>query len=183
MRFGPIPFPPVPLYATFNAKINAFADFSVGFDTRGIAKTGSFIDGFYFGDLANVTSGQDIDEFGIGVEAAVGALIDLGIAQAGIEGGVRADLAFNWNDLDKDGKIYLDELVDLFSLYPTLHQEANRLGPVCLMHTDRSRPSSAPTTTSSCLAEIPSVSPTSSYSNSIITAQHRDSVRSHQMAH
>ncbi len=119
MRFGPIPFPPVPLYATFNAKLNAFADFSVGFDTRGIAKTGNFIDGFYFGDLANVTSGADIDEFGISLEASVGAVLDLYFVQAGIEGGVRADLGFNWNDLDKDGKIYLDELKDLFNLRPT----------------------------------------------------------------
>ncbi len=49
MRFGPIPFPPVPLYATFGAKLNAYADFSVGFDTRGLAKTGNFLDGLYFG--------------------------------------------------------------------------------------------------------------------------------------
>ncbi len=71
MRFGPIPFPPVPLYATFGAKLNAYADFSVGFDTRGIAKTGNFLDGLYFGDLQNVTSGPDIPEFGISLEASV----------------------------------------------------------------------------------------------------------------
>ena len=118
MRYGPIPFPPVPLYATFNASLNAFAEFSVGFDTRGIAKTGNFLDGFYFGDLSNVTSGSDIDEFGINVSAAVGAVIDLYFVSAGIEGGVRANLGFNWNDLDKDGKIYLDELVDLIQLEP-----------------------------------------------------------------
>ncbi len=118
MRFGPIPFPPVPLYATFGAKLNAFADFSVGFDTRGLAKTGNFLDGLYFGDLQNVTSGPDIDEFGIYLEATVGAIIDLYFVSAGIEGGVKANLNFNWNDLDKDGKIYLDELVDLFNLLP-----------------------------------------------------------------
>ncbi|MCC6508377.1 MAG: hypothetical protein IT423_04670, partial [Pirellulaceae bacterium] len=119
MRFGPIPIPPVPLFATFNAKLQAFADFSIGFDTRGIAKTGNFIDGFYFGDLANVTSGADIDEFGLSLEASVGAAIDLTVAKAGIEGGVRANIGMNWNDLDGDGKLYLDELVDLFSLMPT----------------------------------------------------------------
>ncbi|MEZ6089229.1 MAG: calcium-binding protein [Pirellulaceae bacterium] len=119
MKFGPIPFPPVPLYATFGATLDAFADFSIGFDTRGIAKTGNFADGFYFGDLANTTSGADIDEFGIGLEASVGAAISVFVAEAGIRGGVEADLTFNWNDLDGDGKIYLDELADLFLLKPS----------------------------------------------------------------
>ncbi len=62
---------------------------------------------------------KDIDEFGLGLEAAVGAAIDVGFAEAGIEGGVRANIGMNWNDLDGDGKIYLDELVDLFLLQPT----------------------------------------------------------------
>ncbi|WP_372894369.1 LEPR-XLL domain-containing protein, partial [Stieleria sp.] len=119
IKFGPLPFPPIPLYATFSASLDAFADFSIGFDTRGIAKTGNFFDGFYFGDLEDVTSGEDIDEFGIGLEAAVGASIDVGIFEAGIKGGIRADLGFNWNDLDNDGKIYLDEMVDLIRLTPT----------------------------------------------------------------
>ncbi len=119
MRFGPIPVPLSPLYATFGANLNAFAQFSIGFDTRGIAKTGNFLDGFYFGDLADVTSGADIDEFGLGFEATVGAAIDLKFASAGIEGGVRANIGLNWNDLDKDGKIYLDELADLFTLKPS----------------------------------------------------------------
>ena len=128
MRFGPIPFPPVPLYATFGAKLSAFAQFSIGFDTRGIAKTGNFVDGFYFGDLANVTTGADIDEFGLNLEASVGAAIDIAIASAGIEGGVRANIGFNWNDLDKDGKIYLDELRDLFLLKPSPSDESTPLG-------------------------------------------------------
>ncbi|MEL6107788.1 MAG: hypothetical protein AAFU85_17320, partial [Planctomycetota bacterium] len=117
MRFGPIPFPPVPLYATFGAKLDAFADFSIGFDTRGLAKTGNLLDGFFFDDLDE--NGNDIDEFGIGLEATVGASIDVGIAEAGIRGGVGANLKFNWNDLDDNGKIYLDELADLFLLQPS----------------------------------------------------------------
>ena len=118
-KFGPIPIPPVPLFATINANLNAFADLSIGFDTRGIAKTGNFFDGFYFGDLANVTKGADIDEFGLSFEVAVGATIDLALVSAGIEGGIRANIGLNWNDLDGDGKIYLDELADLFKLNPT----------------------------------------------------------------
>ena len=118
-RFGPIPFPPSPLFAKFNVELNAFADFSIGFNTRGIAKTGNFIDGFFFGDLENVSSGFDIDEFGIGLEASLGAAIDVFVAEVGIRGGIRADLAFNWNDLDGDGRIYLDELSDLFLLQPS----------------------------------------------------------------
>ncbi|MEQ1825946.1 MAG: LamG-like jellyroll fold domain-containing protein, partial [Pirellula sp.] len=128
MRFGPIPIPLSPLYATFGANLNAFAQFSIGFDTRGIAKTGNFLDGFYFGDLAEVTTGADIDEFGLGFEATVGAVIDLKLASAGIEGGVRANIGMNWNDLDKDGKIYLDELADLFTLKPSPVNESDPPG-------------------------------------------------------
>ncbi len=88
MQFGPIPFPPIPLFATFEANLDAFIDLSVGFDTRGIAKTGKFWYGLYFGDLVGVTSGEDIDEFGLTLEATVGAAIDVALAKAGIEGGV-----------------------------------------------------------------------------------------------
>ncbi|MCA9085958.1 MAG: hypothetical protein KDA81_17990, partial [Planctomycetaceae bacterium] len=118
MELGPIPFEPSPLYVTFGAALEAFVDLSVGFDTRGIAKTGNFIDGLYFGDLEDVTSGPDIDEFMLSLEATVGAAIKKGPFSAGIEGGLRADIGLNWNDLDGDGKLYLDEIADLFELRP-----------------------------------------------------------------
>ena len=117
-EFGPIPFEPSPLFVTLGAQLDAVIDLSVGFDTRGIAKTDNFLDGLYFGDLENVTEGDDIPEIKIGLEASVGAAIKKGPFAAGLEGGIRADIDLNWNDLDGDGKLYLDEIVDLFSVHP-----------------------------------------------------------------
>ncbi len=117
-KFGPI-VPVVPLFATIGAQFDAFLDLSIGFDTRGIAKTDNFADGFYFGDLEDVSTGDDIDEFGFGLQVSVGAELNLGIASAGVEAGIKADIGFNWNDLDGNGKIYFDELGRLFTLQPT----------------------------------------------------------------
>ncbi len=117
-EFGPL-IPPIPVYATVDVIFSAFADLSVGFDTRGISRTGRFYDGFYFGDLENVTSGPDIDEFGLGLDLRVGAELDLVVASAGVRGGIDTNLGLNWNDPDGDGKVYLDELADQFFVQPT----------------------------------------------------------------
>ena len=47
---------------------------------------------------------SDIDEveFSLGLNVGVG--IDIVIASVYLTGGVRGDLAFNWNDIDGDGK-------------------------------------------------------------------------------
>ena len=117
-KFGPIiPLPPV--FAKVGGSIDAKIDFSIGFDTRGISDTGFFLDGLYFGDLSNVSTGDDIDEveFSLRVNAGVG--IDVGLASVYLTGGARGDLAFNWNDIDGDGKLYLDELVSLARIKTT----------------------------------------------------------------
>ncbi|TWT90272.1 Bifunctional hemolysin/adenylate cyclase precursor [Pseudobythopirellula maris] len=116
-RFGPL-VPPIPIYATLGVVLDAFADLSLGFDTRGIAKTGNFLDGLYFGDLENITTGADTPEFGFGLEVTVGLSLDLEGASVSVEGGVTADVEFNWNDTDGDGKLYLDEIADLVDLHP-----------------------------------------------------------------
>ena len=117
-KFGPL-IPPIPLFATVGINLDASLDLSIGFDTRGIAKTGNFLDGLYFGDLEDVTTGPDIDELTFGLEVSVGAELNLGVASAGVEVAIGADVGFNWNDLDGDGKLYLDEIADLFELQPT----------------------------------------------------------------
>ncbi|MEP3831340.1 MAG: LamG-like jellyroll fold domain-containing protein [Rhodopirellula bahusiensis] len=118
------PIPGIPLGVTVGAGVDFFADFQIGFDTRGLFggeapsldafKTlapASFLDGLHFIDLRD---GVDIDELGFGIEASVGAALDLsGIAIAGIEGGIRADVYANWFDPNEDGKIYLDELTKI----------------------------------------------------------------------
>src|SRR5262249_40458061 len=56
--FGPI-IPPIPLFVEIAGNFKIFADFFVGFDTRGI-QTGSFFNGFFFGDRNPTTAqGQD----------------------------------------------------------------------------------------------------------------------------
>ncbi|MEM8911271.1 MAG: LamG-like jellyroll fold domain-containing protein [Planctomycetota bacterium] len=113
-RFGPLG--PTPIFAKVGGNVGARLDFSIGFDTRGISQTGNFLDGLYFGDLADVTTGDDINEveFELGLNVGVG--IDILIASVYLVGGVRGDLGFDWNDLDGDGKLYLDELAALAQL-------------------------------------------------------------------
>ncbi|HRX79684.1 MAG TPA: calcium-binding protein, partial [Pirellulaceae bacterium] len=83
-------------------------------------RPGDFLDGLHFIDLRD---GEDIDELGFGIEASIGAALDIsGIATAGIEGGIRADVFANWFDPDSNGKIYLDELARI----------VDKLGPQCL---------------------------------------------------
>src|SRR5262249_61600910 len=106
--------PPIPLFATVGVTFNAFLDLSVGFDTRGLLD-GHFQDGFYFGDRANVTTGDDIPEFGFGLELAVGLELNLGIVSFRVGGGGRGDLDFNWNDLDNNGKTHFDEQSTLYT--------------------------------------------------------------------
>ena len=115
------PIPGIPLGVTVGAGVDFFADFQIGFDTRGLfggeapslesfktLSPGSLLDGLHFIDRRD---GVDIDELGFGIEATVGASLEIpGIASAGIEGGIRADVYANWFDPNEDGKIYLDEL-------------------------------------------------------------------------
>ena len=85
-------------------------DLSVGYDTRGLT-TGNFFDGFFFGDRADVSTGPDIDEFGFGLGVSLAALLDVGVASAGVEGEIRGDVFANWRDTNNDGKLYVDEMV------------------------------------------------------------------------
>ncbi|MCY2994917.1 MAG: hypothetical protein NTY19_44705 [Planctomycetota bacterium] len=102
--------PPISVEVGLNAQV--FADLSVGYDSHGL-DTGNFFDGFYFGDRANVFTGADIDEFGVGVGVSLAALLDLVVASAGVKGEIRADIFANWRDQDNDGKMHLDELVQI----------------------------------------------------------------------
>ena len=103
------PFPPiVPLVVRIGFDFSIFAQLSVGYDSRGL-QTGKFLDGFHFRDLERAT-GDDIAEFGLLLAVRLAALLDAGVASAGIEGEVRGTLDANWHDPDRDGKMYLDEI-------------------------------------------------------------------------
>ncbi|GAP96045.1 DUF4347 domain-containing protein [Leptolyngbya sp. NIES-2104] len=108
-RFGPL-IPPIPLFANVGGTLGVAANFSIGFDTRGI-QTGNFLEGFYFGDRANVFTGTDIAEVSLYATFTAGASISAVVAEAGVEGGIRANIGANWNDPNDDGKIYIDELL------------------------------------------------------------------------
>jgi Ca2+-binding RTX toxin-like protein len=101
-----------PFTVTIGFDFGAFADLSVGYDTRGI-ETGDFFDGFFFGDRESVDQGLDIAEFGLLIGARLRAELDLFIASAGIEGALVATIDANWRDVDDDGKMYLDEIAGI----------------------------------------------------------------------
>src|SRR6185436_14751395 len=105
--FGPL-LPPVPLYARIFGSLSVFADFLIGFDTRGFEPGMSIFDGFYFGDFDG--SGDDVPELGLSATIGAGAELNVVIAKAGVEGGITANLGADWNDIDDDGKVYFDEL-------------------------------------------------------------------------
>ena len=97
-RFGPIVIPGI--YGKVGGDFGVNLDFSLGFDTRGISETGNFLDGLYFGDLSNVSSGHDVDEveFDLGFDLGFG--IDLGLASVYLVGGADANIGLDFNDID-----------------------------------------------------------------------------------
>jgi len=90
---------------------------SVGFDSFGLERyaDGGFrnpaviFDGFYLNDLNSdgVDDPEVIFEFGL-----VGAAeLNLGIARAGVGGGIDALITFNWYDPIADGRVHISELI------------------------------------------------------------------------
>jgi len=89
---------------------------SVGFDTYGYERyaDGGFrnelviFDGFYLNDLDDegVDSPEVLFEFGL-----VGAAeLNLGIARAGVAGGINSYIYFDWYDAIPDGRVHLSEM-------------------------------------------------------------------------
>ena len=117
---------PIPgLFAEFGGRISAIADFAFGFDTTGINKfsrTGNFgdiFDGFFVSDRVNPDgTGADIPEVVFSGSLTAGAKVNVLLAEAGVRGGVYADVNFNLHDDDGDGRVRGDELADSLSLGP-----------------------------------------------------------------
>ena len=105
---GPLP---IAITVRLGAAFNAFANFDVGFDTRGIRtaiETGNPTDvfgGFY------LRHQQGVPEFGISGSINASAEAGVIVADFGLKGEVKASLSAGLRDLDKDGKVYLDEFV------------------------------------------------------------------------
>ncbi|MBM3881910.1 MAG: LEPR-XLL domain-containing protein, partial [Verrucomicrobia bacterium] len=106
-----------PLYVIFGGEIFAHIDLTFGYDTYGLQKFFSseeknpadIFDGFYVKDVND--QGEDVPEITLGGGVYAGAELNLGIAEAGVTGGVFLEVDFNLNDPDHDGKVRISELI------------------------------------------------------------------------
>ncbi|TCK07577.1 LEPR-XLL domain-containing protein [Marinobacterium mangrovicola] len=112
-----------PLGIAIGLEISAEIDFAVGFDTAGIREFAEtdfenpalILGGFYISDTENPDgSGLDVPELTFlgGITAA--AELNLGIARAGVGGGLFIQIEFDLFDPNSDGKIRLPELAGNF---------------------------------------------------------------------
>jgi Ca2+-binding RTX toxin-like protein len=105
-----------PIGAQITGRIGATAKFGFGLDTAAFTRGGRLLDGFYVKDLDS--NGRDIPEVQLYGQLTAGAEINIGIASAGVEGGIYANVDFNLNDPNGDGRVRLAELADNWSLGP-----------------------------------------------------------------
>ncbi|MEH6644767.1 calcium-binding protein [Sulfitobacter sp.] len=112
-----------PLGVSLNLGIEFVADFAFGYDTTGISAfiDGDYrnplllLDGLYVSDRENADgTGADVPELTFlgGITAA--AELNLGVARAGVAGGLFIEILFDLFDPDNDGKVRINELVSNF---------------------------------------------------------------------
>ncbi len=123
------PVPPIPILgAEIAGRVYATADFQAGFDTTGLRRFGEtqnfldVFDGFFVSDVDEF--GKDVVEVKFGGSLTAGATINILAAQAGVRGGVFANVDFNLHDFvdpgtgQADGKIRAGELARNLALGP-----------------------------------------------------------------
>ncbi|HEY7116284.1 MAG TPA: hypothetical protein VH475_06850, partial [Tepidisphaeraceae bacterium] len=121
-----------PLGARFTGSIGATAHFGFGYDTTGLREyfnspsaqrdVAMLLDGLFVSDRKNADgTGPEVPEVTLtgGIEAD--AELNLGIASAGVGGGIFADIGFDLDDPNNDGKMRFNEMF----------QQLQR-GPMCL---------------------------------------------------
>src|SRR6185437_13035401 len=81
------------------------------------------LDGLFI-DKADLKTGQIIPQASFFAELDAGAEIDLGVAKAGVEGGITATINFFLDDLNNDNKVRLSELA--------ANLEANSFDPIAV---------------------------------------------------
>ena len=107
-----------PLGARLGLSLGADIDLGFGYDTLGIRQWvgsgckdfGCLLNGFYVNDLRD---GVDIDELSLHGGLTAAAELNAGVS-AGVGGGVGINVGFNLFDPNKDGKIRLNEISQLF---------------------------------------------------------------------
>jgi Ca2+-binding RTX toxin-like protein len=111
-----------PFGGIIKGNIGAGIDLAFGYDTEGVKDFASskdnkdLFDGFYVSDRANPDgTGEDVPEvtLDLGLNAFGGASI--GIAEAGVGGGIAAKVGFDLNDPNDDGKLRFKEFQSLLS--------------------------------------------------------------------
>jgi Ca2+-binding RTX toxin-like protein len=125
--YGPFAIGPVPVFAQIGGSVGIEGTLSLGFDTDALttlirtnergdvaaletAAVGTndlLARGFYVDDLDS--SGRDVPEISFVASFYVGASVSVGIATAGIRGGVEINFLFDANDPDGDGRIRVRE--------------------------------------------------------------------------
>ncbi|MEM6474113.1 MAG: hypothetical protein AAF802_31475, partial [Planctomycetota bacterium] len=117
---------PIPaLFAELGGRIAAVADFAFGFDTSGIrqfSETGNVVDvfnGFFVSDRAGADgTGADVPEAYLRGSLSAGGKLSVLLAEAGVRGGIFADVDFNLHDNDRDGRVRFGELASNAALGP-----------------------------------------------------------------
>ena len=103
-----------PLFATLRGAFSATIDLGFGYDTLGLTQFRSsgnpldLVNGFFVNDLRD---GVDIPEVTLDGTIAAGVSLDVGVASAGVEGGLNALIFFNLNDPNLDGRVRLAEML------------------------------------------------------------------------
>ena len=109
-----------PLFAKFFGGFEFATDFSLGYDTRGIRQAmegglsaskvaSKILNGVFLGDVDS--GGHDKPELTFTATIGAGAELNVVVAKAGVDAGVRGTLGANLKDNNDDGKVHLDELV------------------------------------------------------------------------
>ncbi|MGA1325443.1 MAG: hypothetical protein ACO305_02370, partial [Rubrivivax sp.] len=103
-----------PLFVSLFGGVEFNTNFDVGYDTRGLrmamADGGGAEDlllGVYLVDEGRA-SGDDL-EMSVTAEIGAGAELNVVVAKAGVDGGLRGTLGADLNDPNPDGKVYVDE--------------------------------------------------------------------------
>ena len=104
-----------PLFATLRGFFSASIDLAFGYDTLGVNQFLAsnnpldLVNGFFLKDVDS--EGIDIPEVTLYGGIAAGASLDIGVASAGVEGGIDMSIFFNLNDPDQDTKVRLSEML------------------------------------------------------------------------
>lgn len=106
-----------PLYIIFGGGIGATIDLTFGYDTVGLRKFASnpdkkisdLAEGFFVKDVDDY--GKEIPEITLSGGLFAGAVLDILVAEAGVTGGIYADIVFDLRDPDEDGKVRLAEIL------------------------------------------------------------------------